>query len=409
MHESITSNATEITRENEKRKIEGCGNQQTILPALAMTDGRYNLTQILSFHRIQTMKLIGASTIPTTTELSSDTTLPPPATANEVGRTQNENFEGEITPSSVSLSLKLVGDVAVAFAVTFAVSPFLTVVDKAIVESANGTKNILASARHSVGTMIQHPVQYLKSPTFLLMWAVYSATYSTANSFKTLEEHQSHLARRNDKPSAGTIQLGKMGIFLGTTFVNSSASILKDRAYARMFSTAAKTNLMSTPSKSFTNTTYAMWIMRDLSVIGSSFLLPDLVSKHLVECYGIDASKAQSFCQLTLPVAAQFVAGPFHFLGLDFYNRQYDALSARMSFAQKATDRFRALYHGIGPVVAARIARIAPGYGIGGVWNTKLRTAWREHLVQQHLHGQTDVTDSSGHQIELSFLESCPY
>ena len=89
----------------------------------------------------------------------------------------------------------------------------------------------------------------------------------------------------------------------------------------------------------------------------------------------MDKDSAQSFCQLTLPVAAQFVAGPFHFLGLDFFNKQQHSVAL--------ADRARSLYHGIGPVVAARIARIAPGYGMGGVWNTKLRTAWREALVEQ--------------------------
>jgi hypothetical protein len=387
--------------ENEKRIPNFDGGQQT-------SPRHYSVTQLFPFRQIQSMKSIEASSMPTTAETTSDISLflPPPTMATEVERTQNDDGKVDISPASVSLSLKLIGDVAVAFAVTFAVSPFLTVVDKAIVETANGTKNILTSARNSVGTMIQNPLQYIKSPTFLLMWGVYSATYSAANSFKTLEEHQSHSATTKNKQSSGTIHLGT---FLGTTFVNSSASILKDRAYARMFSNAALSSATSTPFKSFTKTTYAMWIMRDLSVVGSSFLLPDLVSKHLVESYGIDASTAQSLCQLTLPVVAQLVAGPFHFLGLDFYNRQFHTLSAPMSFTQKATDRIRALYHGIGPVVAARIARIAPGYGIGGVWNTKLRAAWRENLVQRHISNQKTHKVSSEHQIDLSFLESCPY
>ena len=129
--------------------------------------------------------------------------------------------------------------------------------------------------------------------------------------------------------------------------------------------------------------------MRDLSVIGSSFVLPDMVSQRLVHEYNMDKDSAQSLCQLTLPVAAQFVAGPFHFLGLDFFNKQQHSVAL--------SDRARSLYNGIGPVVAARIARIAPGYGMGGVWNTKLRTAWREALVEQrktppqrHRHGSAE-------------------
>ena len=285
----------------------------------------------------------------------------------------NKQPRAHDSAASASLSSKLIGDVAVAVTVTFGVAPFLTVVDKAIVESANGTKPIVASGRDSVLSMARNPLQYIKSPTFLLMWAVYGATYSTANAFKTLEEHQAAAASRKTPAAASSFQLGKAGTFLGTTLVNSGASILKDRAYARMFSSSSSSSI----SSSFPKSTYAMWAMRDLSVIGSSFVLPDMVSQHLVNEYDMDRDRALSFCQLTLPVAAQFVAGPFHFLGLDLFNRQQPTITVM--------DRARALHQGFGPVVAARIARIAPGYGIGGVWNTKLRTAWRKMLVQQEL------------------------
>lgn len=344
---------------------------------LATSVASHSLTHPLWRHSIQNMKLLqGSSATAAAVTIASISALPTKISLpTQFFLLHKVNDENDLLPTpmdssdsvaSASLPTKLIGDVAVAVAVTFGVSPFLTVVDKAIVESANGTKPILASARDSMFRMIRHPVQYIKSPTFLLMWAVYSATYSTANAFKTLEEHQSHRKATSTKPSPSTaFQLGKVGTFLGTTMVNSGASILKDRAYARMFSSA------SAPT-SFPKTTYAMWMMRDLSVIGSSFILPDIVSTYLVQEYSMDASKAQSLCQLTLPVAAQFVAGPFHFLGLDFFNRQQSV---------PTMDRARALCHGLGPVVAARIARIAPGYGIGGVWNTKLRTAWRDEVA----------------------------
>jgi hypothetical protein len=291
---------------------------------------------------------------------------------------QNYEVSSSSSSSSSNLAAKLTGDVLVAVTVTFGVSPFLTVVDKAIVESAAGTKTLLVSGVDSIKSMARHPIQYFKSPTFLLMWAVYSSTYTTANSFKTIEEHQrqrSAVAKSQGSPS---FQLGKVGTFLGTTFVNSGASIMKDRAYARMFSSQSAKQAV-TP-QSFPKTTYMMWMMRDFSVIGSSFILPDIVSSKMVEMYGIEQSKAQSISQLTLPVMAQFVAGPFHYLGLDFYNRQ--GLN-NLTMANAIKDRCRQLYSGIGPVIGARIARIAPGYGIGGVWNTKLRNAWRDDLVQR--------------------------
>jgi hypothetical protein len=282
---------------------------------------------------------------------------------------------GKIEPSRCStFPAALVG-----LAVSFCVSPFLTIVDKAIVESTNGSRTILASGLDSIRYMARNPVEYLRSPTFLLMSAVYACTYATANSFKTLEEHSSYQRERaaqSGGPQPSSMQVGKVGVFLGTTFVNSSASVVKDRAYARMFSASATQS-----TTSFPRATYAMWMMRDLSVIGSSFILPDIVSNQLVESYEMDRSRALHLCQLGLPVAAQLVAGPFHFLGLDLFNRNLD----HKSTAEAIVDRSRKLYQGIGPVVAARMARIAPGYGIGGVLNTKWRNAWREHLIEREV------------------------
>eukprot|EP00529_Nitzschia_sp_RCC80_P028338 CAMPEP_0113462776 /NCGR_PEP_ID=MMETSP0014_2-20120614/12286_1 /TAXON_ID=2857 /ORGANISM="Nitzschia sp." /LENGTH=260 /DNA_ID=CAMNT_0000354689 /DNA_START=8 /DNA_END=788 /DNA_ORIENTATION=+ /assembly_acc=CAM_ASM_000159 len=105
---------------------------------------------------------------------------------------QNSNSDNNSTNADGGideLGERLLGDVLVATGVTAGVAPFLTVVDKAIVESSAGTKTLVRSGVDSIRSMVQNPVSYVKSPTFLLMWSVYAATYATANSFKTLEEH----------------------------------------------------------------------------------------------------------------------------------------------------------------------------------------------------------------------------
>lgn len=279
-----------------------------------------------------------------------------------------------------SLIEKLVGDVAIGTGVTFAVAPFLTVVDKAIVQSASGTHTLLRSAFESVQGMLLHPVKYVKSPTFLLMWGVYAGTYSTANSLKTLVEHQNYTNTvRNDRSqsksaNSDSADLGKAGIFLGTTFVNSGMSLLKDRAYARLYG--------SNPVQaSVPRLTYAMWMARDFSVVGSSFVLPDLVYPKLMEVYDLDEDSAKGICQLALPMGAQFVAGPLHYLGLDMYNRNLDS----KTWYEAVVDRSKSLYRGVAPVITARIARIAPGYGFGGVMNSKLRDNWRDYLLEREV------------------------
>ena len=282
-------------------------------------------------------------------------------------------------PARHSLVEKLAGDVLIGTTVTFSVAPFLTVVDKAIVQSAAGTHSLSRSCFESVQSMFLNPVKYVKSPTFLLMWGVYAATYSSANSLKTLVEHQQYANASKQSSSAkatkrDSADIGKVGIFLGTTIVNSGASLLKDRSYARMFGT-------STVQNSIPRLSYGLWIARDLSVVGSSFMLPDLVYPYLVNTYGMETSSAKNFCQLSLPMAAQFVAGPLHFLGLDLYNRNLDA----KTFFEAVVDRSKSLYRGVFPVIGARIARIFPGYGFGGCLNTKFRDNWRDYLVEREV------------------------
>lgn len=286
-----------------------------------------------------------------------------------------------VVPASVDLTKKLIGDIAIASGVTFVVAPFLTVVDKAIVQSAAGSRTLVQSGIESLQGIFRNPTNYFKSPTFLLMWGVYAATYSTANSLKTISEHQEYKnSRRDHKMSNASPEIGKMGVFLGTTFVNSSAALLKDQAYARMFGTNATNTVIP-------KLTYACWIMRDFSVIGSSFILPDLVSGYVANHFNIDEKSARSMSQLALPVATQFVAGPLHYMGLDLYNRD---LSTK-SWTEAAVDRSLSMSRGILPVIAARIARIAPGYGIGGVLNTNLRDGWREYLVEEEEQGSSVI------------------
>ena len=102
-------------------------------------------------------------------------------------------YKKQGVPEASSFLLdKLVGDVAVGVGVTFCVAPFLTIVDKAIVQRASGTHSLWTSGLETLGVIARNPIKYIKSPTFLLMWGVYACTYSTANSLKTYTGHCQH-------------------------------------------------------------------------------------------------------------------------------------------------------------------------------------------------------------------------
>jgi hypothetical protein len=286
--------------------------------------------------------------------------------------------------SSAMLVPKLVGDFAIAAVVTAAVAPALTVVDKALVErSAVASNTILHSAQQSVLGMIRHPVAYFQSPTFLWMWLTYGSTYAAANSLRTLMEHQDFQKaakiqtapedamedRKSRATSATAPPSSAMTLFVGTTIVNSSASLVKDRAYAKLFGNAIST---SVPRVS-----YGLWIARDCTIVASSFVLPPIVARCIQEhniLPSFSAEQSLRLAQIVTPATAQLVAGPLHFVGLDWFNRPS---STNVSLLERA----RFLQKGFAEVVSARIARIIPGYGLAGVWNQDLRNAWRQHVM----------------------------
>lgn len=271
---------------------------------------------------------------------------------------------------SSGLGEKLLGDILVATSVTFAFSPAIAAIDRAIVEKAAGSHTILDSIKHTMMTMARQPGAYLKSPMFLFMWGVYAATYSTANCLKTITEHRELQSRSDDVRSSTSSS--SIGVFATTTLVNSYAAILKDRYYAKAFGTSVgKVPLI----------TYGLWGVRDCLVVGSAFILPSRIAKVLHHKADIDETTALTMSQLLCPVAAQFAAGPVHLLSLDLYNRPLRNLSPK----EMLIERFRFQYKNFSSIVGARIARIAPAYGVGGVGNTYLRDKWRSFLkTKQH-------------------------
>jgi hypothetical protein len=66
----------------------------------------------------------------------------------------------------------------------------------------------------------------------------------------------------------------------------------------------------------------------------------------------------------------QFFSTPLHLYGLDLYNRPTAQTAERLGFIKGE----------YGKTVLARIARIGPAFGFGGIGNTYLRTEWHESV-----------------------------
>jgi len=272
----------------------------------------------------------------------------------------------------------------------------MSTIDKAIVQKAAGTHSMTQSCVESVRNMVRHPISFVRSPTFLMMWGVYASTYCTANCLKTLYEHYQTnqpitttttttiSAKNNQHKTNESIQQNnynqninnpllsaKMGIFLGTTTVNSLTTLLKDKYYAIHFGTSST---RSVPFK-----TFGLWALRDCMVIGSSFILPEIVSASLEEHTDMEGKTALQVSQFVCPVATQLVAGPIQLLGLDMYNRPF----TNMSIQKAIHKRLQFQYTNFCSIVTARVSRIAPAYGIGGIYNTHFRDMWRERLLDR--------------------------
>jgi hypothetical protein len=343
----------------------------------------------------------------------------------------NENFKNRII-----LGTKLMGDVLVAVTVTAMAAPFLAVIDKALVErttaatvttvsSASATTTtrnritVWTSMYHSSITILQQPIKFLRSPTFLWMWGTYAATYTAANTLRTLltAEKTPNVSPntvptlRDDKnsithgyskylPSSGTTLL------LGTSIVNSTASVMKDRAYAQLYGAtkAATTSSIASTKLNVPNITYGLWLLRDLTVIGAAFVLPNHVAQFWIQqkqASSVNNPYSPQFSDATIirlsqigtPVMAQVIAGPLHFIGYDCYNHYNGQASLHnnngnqfragsFSSYQFWYERLNNLRSSVGQVIVARMMRIIPGYGIAGICNTELLLQWKNRIVQ---------------------------
>ena len=84
---------------------------------------------------------------------------------------------------------------------------------------------------------------------------------------------------------------------------------------------------------------------------------------------------ASSAAQILAPAAVQIVSTPLHLLGLDLYNRG--------GVGMWGTDgRVRRVVRDWGVSCAARMGRIVPAFGVGGVVNTKVRRWGMQRLEE---------------------------
>jgi hypothetical protein len=218
-------------------------------------------------------------------------------------------------------------------------------------------------------SMWTRPAGFFFSTPFLLIYALYSATYLTANTIDTVTS-----TLRNQPFSTVTPGPAK---FVTTTGVNMSICVYKDSRFARIFGPSASTtssshNVLAAAAR-IPKVSYMLFCLRDSVTIFASFNVPLLIAPSIPDSVASTPGMKLAMAQFASPALMQFVSTPMHLLGLDLYNRQpAGGLGWRERFMRIRRDYI--------PSSFARIGKIVPAYGVGGVVNVRLRAALMEWL-----------------------------
>ncbi|KAI5288115.1 hypothetical protein KEM54_005459 [Ascosphaera aggregata] len=275
-------------------------------------------------------------------------------------------------------------DFASAGTAATAISPIITMIDKAIIEKAAKGLAIRGSIYGSVRQMFTCPVTFFSSTPFVLIYLLYFTTYVTAN---LIDTGSRTLSSTYGSGGFGTVTAGPVK-FIATTAVNMSMCVYKDSRFAKFFGNRMIANSSATPrgGKGLASITFkpppmpkaslGLFCARDSLTIFASFNLPPLLAPSIPDFIAPSAVAKANVAQFAIPSAIQVISTPIHLLGLDLYNRPHlPAASGTSGETQSvsASNRWKRVKRDWMPSFGARIARVAPAFGVGGVLNGRMR------------------------------------
>lgn len=235
----------------------------------------------------------------------------------------------------------------VAAAVTsFAVSPTNAILDRSVIQFANGKQPVLEGVKGGLRRLFTSPLEFFTSFKFRWMYFVYFMTYSANN----LSDHSRIIPGLS-------IPIQNLII---TFCVNTTCGILKDKAYIQHFG--------AIQAKSFPASSLLLLFLRDIITVASAFTLPPIFGRSLQQKFDLSERACRNIAQISSPLLIQIFVTPLHLLGLDLYNREGLKLTERAPMIMK-------LYPN---ALAMRMIRFLPAYGIGGVLNAEIRKKFDE-------------------------------
>ncbi|KAF2455105.1 hypothetical protein BDY21DRAFT_290309 [Lineolata rhizophorae] len=241
------------------------------------------------------------------------------------------------------------------------VAPVITMIDRGIVENSSGRNTLGNSIRGSLNTLLFRPHRYIFSKPFGLIFALYTGTYLTANTIDTFHTTVSRSPTDPAQPLPLTTTTAGPSKFLATSAANLALCLYKDSHFTKLFGAGARG---AAAAAAVPRTTYALFALRDCLTIFASFNAPPLLAPYL----GLSAA------QFAAPAAAQLFSTPLHLLGLDAYN---------VRGAVPAGQRWRRVRRLWLKSCVARVGRIVPAFGLGGVVNLWVRREFMSGLDEE--------------------------
>jgi hypothetical protein len=233
-------------------------------------------------------------------------------------------------------------------------------------ENASGRNTLSNSIKSSLKNLLLRPQTMVFSKPFALIFMLYGGTYLTANTLDTTT------STVQNKPAthvtAGTAK------FAASSAANVGLCIYKDQVFVRMFGPPGAI------PRAVPLASYALFTLRDCMTIFASFNVPPLLGPYLNSRMS-EKMRAQigglTVAQFAAPAAVQLFSTPLHLLGLDLYNRPGGGAAAPVPWQE----RWAAVRKNWAVSAAARICRIVPAFGVGGVVNMKVRKNLMEKLA----------------------------
>ncbi|RSM05494.1 hypothetical protein CEP52_006287 [Fusarium oligoseptatum] len=265
------------------------------------------------------------------------------ATPEEVNNTNTTTSSS--TWNTKNLGFRVFADAASAASAASLVAPLIAIIDRSIMENASGRNTLAASIKSSLRTLLLRPHALLLSKPTALIFCLYGGTYLTANAVDTASSTVSN--RPASTVTAGTTK------FAASSTANIGVCIYKDQVFVRLFGPPGVT------PRPVPMASYGLFALRDCLTIFR--FVQHEVKKRVSGLYA---------AQFMAPAMVQFISTPMHLLGLDLYNRPASGPAGAVVSLRDRWDLIRRNWL-ISSV--ARICRIVPAFGVGGVVNMKVR------------------------------------